>query len=627
MRIALSFVLLSALVSAETITLEPIDVDETALPSGSYALTQEEAAQTNSISVQERLERDVSFSVTSDIIGESAISFRGLDSKATEFVEDGIPLYRSVNGVMDTKLTSTNSELTMNDGSGASSFGVSPMGGEVTLTSKRPREAFESKLNATVSSNDEYLYGYVGSRMGDVYLQADADVYHRSSFTLSNDYEATPIQAKGERVNSDRQQQSVSLKSGIFLGEHTHLAAKVSLLTSEYGIPPNTSTDQAFPVWDAYSRMDHKQRGSLYLYADYDAESIALSFRAYYDDYEDVFKVYDDVTYETAWPEVMYDDARLGTVLNAEVKEENYVTSVQFQAESNEHVRRGGGFDTATYQADKLKGSLVHTWYLSSAWRFDGALSYTFMQAAEVAEASATVSTDDKTALDALAKVTYENEQSTLYGSFAKKSRMPTMEEMFTLFPWTTAAPELKPEQSLQTALGYQQLVAEETLLDLSLYYYDIKDLIVDNGTGYSNRESAKHYGAEIRTESTYFSRQLWRISYAYAHAVDSEDERLELIPEHQVKIEDTVSIAKEWEAYMGYRYLGTRYSSNSATYTSEQKKLSDYHLVDVQVNYKPTKEITARAGIKNLLDEAYEWQYGYPAEGRSYYLSMELRI
>jgi len=622
MRIALSLVLLSTLASAETITLEPIEVDEAALPAGSYIVSETEAEETNSITVQDRLQRDVSFSVTNDIIGESTVSFRGLDAKATGFVEDGIPLYRSVNGVMDTKLTSSNSELYMNDGSGASSFGVSPMGGEVTFVSKRPREDFESKLKATVSTNDEYLYGYVGSRMGDVYVQADADLYHRSSFTLSDDYEATPVQAKGERINSDRQQQSVSLKSGIFLGEHTHLAAKVRLSKSEYGMAPNVHTNLINPVWDAFSRMEDKEKKSFYLYADYDTDTIELSLRGYYDDYEDIWGVYDAVDYLShKYALVTYDDQRLGSIVKSAITYGSHKSTAVFQVEENEHIaREKGALHDPKFQLRSYTGSLLHTWNISNSLKLDAALTYTQMQLQEVSPPL-----EDKKALDALAKLTYQQEMHTLYGSFAKKSRMPTMNEMFPF--WGSVNPELKPEKSLQTTVGYQQLINESSLIDLSLYYYDIKKIILYDNSSYSyfNRESAKHYGAELRTESTYFSRQLWRISYAYAHAIDSEDERLELIPEHQFKIEDTVSITKEWEGYIGYRYLGSRYSSNSATYTNEQKKLSAYHLVDLQVNYKPTKEITGRVGIKNLLDEAYEWRYGYPAEGRSFYVSLEL--
>ena len=629
MKIVLSLTLFTSLLMAESITLDAIAVDETALPSGSYVLSQQEAKESNSVSIQDRLQRNVSFSVSNDIIGESALSFRGLNYKATEYIEDGIPLYRSVNGVVDTKRITTASDLYVNDGSSASSFGVSPMGGEVSLVSARPEVLIESMLSTTISTNDEYYHGYVGTKLGRVYLQADADVYHRSAYKLSDDYEPTLVQSKGNRVNSDKKQKSVSFKSGVYLGEHTHLAAKVSLSRAEYGLAPNVHTDLVAPRWDAFSRIDNKDLNSFYLYADYDAEMVNLSARAYYDDYKDVFTIFDDLSYQQFGPVVTYDDNRLGAVVKAEVQEEISTTSIVLVSEKNEHRRLGGGFVTANYQANMMKGSLLQAFHLGNFWRLDGALSYTFMKIIEGSDASATEPIDDKKALDALIKLSYETQQSTLYGSFAKKSRMPTMNEMFTFFPWTTANPGLKPEQSLQGSMGYQQLISEESLVDLSLYYYDIEDLIVyqSSNDSYINRESAINYGAEIRTESSYLQRQLWRFSYAYTYTKDSAGKQLELVPQHQVKIEDTIALAKEWEGYVEYRYLGSRYSSNSATYSDEQKKLSSYHLVDLQLNYTPLEQFTGRVGIKNLLDDAYEWRYGFPAEGRSFYASLEWEL
>ena len=139
-------IFLSTFLWSETVTLTPIDIHETTLKSGAVVLSENEALETDSITLQERLERDVSFSVVANINGEEALSFRGLDFKATEYVEDGIPLYRNANGFMDTKFTMTNAKLQLNDGSGTSSLGVSPMGGEVEIHSKNPAKAFESKL-------------------------------------------------------------------------------------------------------------------------------------------------------------------------------------------------------------------------------------------------------------------------------------------------------------------------------------------------------------------------------------------------------------------------------------------------------------------------------------------------
>ncbi len=245
----------------------------------------------------------------------------------------------------------------------------------------------------------------------------------------------------------------------------------------------------------------------------------------------------------------------------------------------------------------------------------------------EVAEANAIQPPEDKKTFDALLKTTYTNKQNELYCSIAKKSRMPAMSEMFTFFPWDKANPDLKPENSMQYTLGYQKDMTEKTFLNLSLYYYDISDLIIYRDDSYINRESAENYGAEVRLESTYFDKHHLRTSYAYTHTRDSEDEALEFIPLHRFKIEDTLNITQNWKAYLGYQYIGSRYSHNSATYSDEQMKLSTYHIVDTQITYKVSESTNCRVGVKNMFDESYEWRYGYPAEGRSYYLSLEWKL
>jgi len=117
------------------------------------------------------------------------------------------------------------------------------------------------------------------------------------------------------------------------------------------------------------------------------------------------------------------------------------------------------------------------------------------------------------------------------------------------------------------------------------------------------------------------------RVSEAYAHTQDSENQALELIPEHRLKLEDTVSIAKGWNGYLSYKYTGSRYSDNTATYTDEQNKPDDYHLLDAQIMHEVSEKTSLRIGIKNIFDEAYEWKYGYPAEGRSYYASLAWKL
>ncbi|MEA3372914.1 MAG: TonB-dependent receptor [Campylobacterota bacterium] len=625
----------SVMLLAETAVIDPIEIYETALPAGSYVLSEEEAAETADITLQDRLERDVAFTVVPDGKGEGALSFRGVDYRATEYIEDGIPLYRSVNGFADTKFKMSSAQLQMNDGSGTSSLGVSSMGGEVKLVSERPTKTVQSRLHTTVSTNDEYYYADVGSRMENGYIQADAGYYHRSEYELADDYEATPLQGKGKRLNSDKEQRNASIKGGLFLGSHTHLAAKVSVSRSEYGMPPNAYTDVNAAVWerafDTYTRIERKDLNSFYLYADYETDEVALNFRGYYDEYEDIWAIFEDDSYQALHPWadslMTYDDSRMGTILKGSLKQGSHESSFVFQAERNEHnAREEGAVNDPKFVLESFKSSLLHSWQISDDWQLDGGVTYTLLHEAEVKHSTAEPA-DDKTALDAQLKAAYTIDESSFYGSIAKKSRMPAMNEMFTFFPWEMANPGLDPERSWQSAAGYQQMLDKTSLIDAALFYYDIRDLIVYRGNSYINRDEAEHYGVEIRMESERYRHHHLRISYAYTHAQDSEDEALELIPEHRFKVEDTFTLTSELKWYLGYQYVGTRYSSNTATYSDEQKKLEAYHLADTQLAYEPTPSITCRIGIKNLLDKTYAWQYGYPAEGRSFYLSLDWQL
>ncbi len=626
-KISILFSSLLTLVCAESINLQPIDVLENNLTKSTLEISKEEAKETATVTLQDRLARDVSFSIIAGGNVEKTVSFRGVDFKATEYVEDGIPLYRSVNGLTDPKFTLANTALLINDGSGTSTLGVSAIGGEVQIATTTPEKAFESTLDTTISSNDEYYHAYIGTLTDNTYMQADASYYHRSDYTLSDMFDPTPVQDDRTRVNSDKSLKNISLKSGMYIDEDIHIAAKASLTRAQYGIAPNVYMDLDTPVWDAYTRIDRKDLNSFYLYGDYTLNDLQLSIRAYYDEYEDIFKVYDDPEYLSNWPVVTYDDSRLGTILKAIKTHNSHTSTFIFQAEGNEHIRKGGGLDTTQSRANTYKLSYLHHWELNPYWELEGGLSGTQMRAEKTADASALIDPEDKTTCDAQLKMTYKTLQYEIYGGIAKKSRMPAMKEMFTFFPWVISNPDLKPEKSLQYTLGYQHDLTEKTFFNLSLYYYDINDLIIYRDDTYINRESAKNSGTEMRVDSTTLDNHHLRVSYAYAYTRDSEGEALEFIPRHQFKIEDTFTIDANWKAYLGYQYVGSRYTQNSATYTSEEMKLSTYHLLDTQASYKVSDAIHCRTGIKNLLDEAYEWRYGYPSEGRSYYLSLEWKL
>jgi len=615
---------LSSSIFAEAIVLEPINIEDSPINTPSYEVSQTLAKETRSISLTDKLEQDISFNKTSIGNGNEGISFRGLDFKATEYVEDGIPMYRSTGGLIDTNFNMTNENILINDGSGVSSTGVSAMGGEVEISSSVPTKELEVKLGTTLSTNDEFYYTTLGSAINDYYIQADASYYHRSNWELSDDFNPTITQRKGKRVNSDKEQKNFSLKVGTFINDNLHVAAKVSVSKADYGLEPNIEAS-SMNHWARYTRVDPKELSSYYLYLDYDYEDFKFSLRTYYDDYQDKYVIYDDISYTSHGSVVTYDDSRLGTIFNTTRKKGSSKSSFIFLSERNEHIRLGGGMLKATTKLDTFKSSLLHVEQLSDIFELEAALSYTLMKEHEASGGSAAKKMDDKDALDGQLKLSYTENKSSLYISGARKSRMPAMAEMFVFFGPTNQ--NLKPERSWQYSAGYKYDISKKTAINFDIYYYDIEDLIVDQGSGFINQGDAKHYGAELRVNTKEFDKNYIRVSYTYAHTQDDNDDDLILVPNHKLIAQDTITITDKINAFLSYTYVSSQYSYNFPSYANTLNKIDDYSLFDAQLSYTFKKELSARLGVKNITDENYEWQYGFPAEGRSFYLSLEWKL
>ena len=614
---------------AQSITIEPIVIEDEAIDPTTEVTTkisQEENQERRNITMDEQLSADVSFSVVSDSKQNAAVSFRGLDYKNIRFVEDGIPLYVPIGGV-DTNFMMQDGDIYFNDGSSFTSTGIASMGGEVSIVNHLPSKEFESNVFASLGTNDQLYRVKAGSMQENFYVQADASYFSRKSYTLSNKFQATPVQGKGERVNSDKRQKNFSLKTGLFVNDALELAAKVSYSKAVYGIAPNTQEDLSAPTFFAFTRIDPQELGSLYLYADYENADYFITARLYYDDYKDIYEVYKTENYAEHLPLVTYDDAREGGTFKVGHRGNTHKTTFSLLAEVNEHKRLGGGMNDITSRIATFNAAFGDVYSITDTVSAELGASYAYMRAIKSAENSNINPVKDKKSLDGLLKLKYKSKTSQTYLSVAKKSRMPLLSEMVTAFPWETSNPNLKPERSMQYSLGHMQKLGSKSDVSFDLYYYDIKNLIVYENSSYVNRESAINYGAEFKAESSYFAKQNVSFSYAYTEAKDSENNPIQQIPKHKIRVEDRVKFSQNYKAFMAYSFIGSRFTQNSATYTSELEKLGSYHLLDAQLSYTPLKSVDFRAGVKNILDESYELEYGFPAEGRLYYISLEIKI
>ncbi len=609
--------------------LEPINIEAI---QDAFTQTQKEALEKNAFTLQERLKNDVSFDTVKGEKNGEGLSYRGLDDRATGYYEDGIPLYRGTNGESATMFYTPKGTITI-DNTSANNTGVSSMGADVQINTTVPTQSLEAMLLGTISNNDHRAQGYIGSRFGSKYVQLNASTYHMGSYTLSDDYTATPAQPQGERRYSDRSQNDVSFKAGIYPDNHTHLAAKVATSQSHFGVSPNTYTDitknagddfwSANKVpWDAYTSVPKKSLNSLYLYGDFTHGDIETTVRAYYDRYTDFFAFYTDNNYTTYQQGTdIWSDSRLGSSVKTSLKSDTHTDAIAITLQRDTHRWISDYGHSAHYTNDFLETSYLADYTLPNQFRLDGAVSYRVLSPSQEFDTRIPYSNyETKQMLDYQLKLSKVLEENTLYLAAAHKSRFPSMADMYPLITGQSVYPGLKPEQSNNLEAGCENRLFPRTLLTLDAYNYDITDLIVRSGGIAYNRANAQHYGVETRLKSDIFDRNHLDAGYRYSHTQDSAGERIELIPAHRLTLQDTLNISPEFTATALYNYTGARYSS----YLNVMHKLDDYNTLDLYLNYVHPHAISYRFGIKNLTDEAYEWQYGYPTAGRSVFATLQ---
>lgn len=608
-RLSLITVLFLSSLLGEEYSLDPISVEETLLlPT---VQTQEEALNHHAFTLHERLEKNISFDTVDGGKSEKGLSYRGIDPRATGYREDGIPLYRTVNGFVDSTYHTLGGTLSLNDGTAPSGMGVSSVGADVDITTRPPAKSFESALLASWTTDERRFGAYVGGRIGQGYLQLNASAYDTGGYALSDDYPPTALQSGGKRLNSDRTQRDASLKGGVYLGNHTHIAAKIAQSRAEYGIAHNT--DPLDPRWDAFSRISQKELESLYLYGDYAQGPLAMSFRGYRDRYTDVWDIYTDSSYTSLmFPSSVYDDTRTGGNAKLAWHSDTHTNALVFETERYEHHWLD---DDSRHRMESLNIGYTGDYLLSETLRLEGALNYRQLNPKEGYET--------KKSLDGQLKFTRTLGTGNVFLSAAHKSRFPSMNEVFTFFPWDNPNPGLRPEKSRNLEGGVDYPLSPKSEVGVSAYYYDIKDLIIYENNTFLNRENAKHYGAEIRFGTEWRENHRFETNYRYAYTKDDAGERIELIPSHRFILKETITLSPGMNASVEYGYVGKR----DSRYNDRIYRLEPYGTLDLYLSYLQKRGMSYRFGIKNLLDEAYEWKYGYPAQGRSAFATLEWKL
>jgi iron complex outermembrane receptor protein len=221
----------------------------------------------------------------------------------------------------------------------------------------------------------------------------------------------------------------------------------------------------------------------------------------------------------------------------------------------------------------------------------------------------------------------FENETKA-HASVAKKTRFPTLNELYSSYLGTaTPNPNLKKEQSTNYEVGLERPLAMESNVGLNIFYSDIKDLIVRTTVGgnnfYDNVGKARYQGFEFIIKTEYFPGNITEANYTY---LDTEDKspnpepHIAESPKHKFYISDLFKINDLISLFAKAEYSKGQWQQKN---NNDWVELDDYWTADLKAIAGSSEKTHVEFGVRNIFDKNYETAYGFPREGRTYFLGI----
>ncbi|MDM2800899.1 TonB-dependent vitamin B12 receptor BtuB [Citrobacter sp. Cpo109] len=534
-------------------------------------------------------------------MGQSSnIYIRGAEARHTLVLIDGIPLAKSgITGIADFSQIplSLIQRIEMIRGPRSAVYGADAIGGVINIITQNTQPG--GKVQVGVGSNHYQQYdASLRQELGEDTLATIA-----GSFTDTKGYNVQPDSSYSG--DSDRD----GFRNKTFWAGVTHkFTDELSAFVRGYGYSNNTDYDAGYKDGgDEHQVYNHTYETGLAWNNDFYSTQLTGSYQKYKDyNYSSTQGLYqagttlDDMTQKN----VQWGNSFIvgkGTVSAGIDWQQQKLTSVDTY-NSNDYKRDNTGYyltaqqkvDTVTLEGalrgdDNEQFGWNGTWQTAAGWEF-------------VPDYQVTIS----------------------YGT---GFQAPTLGQMYGQSRlYITPNPNLEAEKSGQFEVGLQGLTGPVNWR-LAAYQNKIKNLIdyysPDNGmTGvYYNTQSATIKGVEL-TGDFDTGPVTHRISMGYLDPRrDSDNEVLAHRSRQQYKYQlDWTMLGFDMD--LSYQYYGKSYNNNSNQFSSTQRRMPSYSLLDISASYPITSQLTVRGKIANLFDKDYETVYGYATAGREYTLS-----
>lgn len=587
---------------------------------------------------------------------EQTFYVRGFNARRVPVFIDGIPVYIPYDGYIDYGRFTTFdlSRIVISKGASSVLYGPNTMGGAINLVTKKPSKELEGEIgygfeagksSKTVGNNIDFN---IGTKQELFYLQAGGSFFEDRGQQLSSKFNM-PInddEDGGRRDNSVQRDKKFNFKIGFTPNETDEYAIAYNNQKGRKQAPRYAGRYKAYsrywdwPMWDKESIyfLSHTQI----------LNSLYVNTKAYYDKFKNDLRSFDDKNYNTQKKRYAFNSHYrdhsygFGAEIGGDVSDQD---TLKFAAnyKFDEHKEHNDGEPVQTTRDAMYSFALENTYKFTDYNKLILGIDYDIRDSKKAEKYGSILAkkphfysfADLKKETAFNYQVAYKhsfdgNDELSL--SYAKKTYFPSMKDRYSeRFGRTFANPALRPEVANHYEIDYQRIFGETLKIETAIFYSRVKDAFglrkeTRNGQTrdmFVNINRATHKGFEFSTG--YFATKDLELGGNYSYIVvtnDKSDAKVYNLPKHKAFLYADYKITPKL-----FAYVSQKISSGKYVLSEKETRLAGFGVTNLKLTYKPIESLSIEAGVSNLFNKNYEYDEGYPEEGRVFFSNIRYKF
>jgi iron complex outermembrane recepter protein len=596
---------------------------------------------------------------------EADIFVRGFGRQQVPLMIDGVRVYLPADNRLDFGrfLTADVAAIQIQKGYASVLDGPGAMGGAINLVTVQPTKSLEAEGGISAGSGgvDGWdAFAIVGSRQPRYYAQGSVALSDRDSWSLAGGYQPTvnSLQPRGERLSSDTQDWRANVKFGFTPTAANEYAINFTRQSGEKGAPLNIYNNPPvppnsywrWPYWDVQntSALTTTQLGT----------SSYLKAKAYYNTFSNGLDAFDDSTYTTQSANGRfhspYDDHAYGTSLEfgtTPIAANTAKAAFHYRGDVHTEQQTSRPTHPTLRTEEPVQEQSQYTWSvaLEDTFRLTPALDvvagisydkYAIAKAEEFTPAAGLFENPrgGAQAVNWQTALRWRHEPSgEWHASVSDRARFPVIFELYsTRFGTATPNPDLGPERATNLEVGWSREFPGRRQVTAAVFYSDVRDLIQtvvlpNTTTQTQNVGNSNFAGFELAVDFSIGRTLRAGGNYTFMHREITDALQPNLrptgVPANRAFLWTTWQPATAMRITPSLELADDRWSDVNPAPAFPYIKTGAYALLDLDATYTFQQRLELSLGFKNLFDDFYELAWGFPQQGRSFYVKTRMRF